>query len=45
MSAMSVDDRLGVSLWEEDRHAAALSDALAEGAAELALDMEQLGMV
>lgn len=39
---MTADDRLAVALWEADRHAAALSDALAEWAAEPALDMAQL---
>lgn len=39
---MSADDKLDIALWEADRHAAALSDALAEWAAGPALDMEQL---
>ena len=39
---MNLDDRLAVALWEADRHAAALSEALAEWAAEPALDMAQL---
>lgn len=39
---MSADDKLGIALWEADRHAAALSDALAEWAAGPALDMAQL---
>ena len=30
---MTPDDKLAVALWEADRHAAALSDALAEWAA------------
>lgn len=40
---MKPDDRLAVALWEADRHAAALSDALAEWAVGPALDMAQLG--
>lgn len=39
---MSFDDRLAVALWEADRHAAALSDALAEWAGAPAFDMAQL---
>lgn len=39
---MNPDDRLAIALWEADRHAAALSDALAEWAAAPALDMAQL---
>jgi len=39
---MSSDDRLGVALWEADRHAAALTEAPAEWAAEPARDMAQL---
>jgi hypothetical protein len=39
---MNPDDRLAIALWEADRHAAALSDALAEWAAGPALDMAQL---
>ncbi|HMO45596.1 MAG TPA: hypothetical protein PKB14_06150 [Rubrivivax sp.] len=39
---MNPDDRLAVALWEADRHAAALSEALAEWAAQAALDMAQL---
>ena len=39
---MKPDDRLAVALWEADRHAAALSDALAEWAVGPALDMAQL---
>ena len=39
---MSAGEKLGVALWEADRHAAALSDALAEWAAKPALDMAQL---
>jgi hypothetical protein len=36
------DDKLGVALWEADRHAAALSEALADWAAEPALNIDQL---
>jgi hypothetical protein len=39
---MNMDDRLAIALWEADRHAAALSDALAEWALGPALDMAQL---
>ncbi len=39
---MNPDDRLAIALWEADRHAAALSDALAEWVAAPALDMAQL---
>lgn len=39
---MTPDDRLAIALWEADRHAAALSDALAEWSAGPALDMAQL---
>lgn len=39
---MNPNDRLTIALWEADRHAAALSEALAEWAAEPALDMAQL---
>ncbi len=39
---MNPNDRLAVALWEADRHAGALSEALAEWAAEPALDMAQL---
>ena len=39
---MGADDELGIALWESDRLAAALSEALAEWTAEPALDMEQL---
>lgn len=39
---MNLDDRLAVALWEADRHAAALSEALAEWATGPALDMVQL---
>ena len=39
---MKPDDRLSVALWEADRHAAALSDALAEWSTRPALDMAQL---
>jgi hypothetical protein len=36
---MNQNDRLAVALWEADRHAAALSEALAEWAADPAVDM------
>jgi len=39
---MNPNDRLAVALWEADRHAAALSEALAEWAADPAVDMAQL---
>jgi hypothetical protein len=39
---MNPNDRLTIALWEADRHAAALSEALAEWAAEPALDMARL---
>lgn len=39
---MNPNDRLAVALWEADRHAAALTEALAEWAADPALDMAQL---
>ena len=39
---MSADQKLVVALWEADRHAAALSDALAEWAVKPARDMSQL---
>ena len=39
---MNPDDRLAIALWEADRHAAALSSALAEWALGPALDMAQL---
>ena len=39
---MSAGEKLSIALWEADRHAAALSDALAEWAAKPALDMAQL---
>ena len=39
---MKPEDRLAVALWEADRHAAALLDALAEWAVGPALDMAQL---
>ena len=38
---MSADGKLGIALWEADRHAAALSEALAEWNAGPALDMKQ----
>jgi len=39
---MKPDDKLAVALWEADRHAVALTDALAEWAAGPAFDMAQL---
>jgi hypothetical protein len=36
---MKPDDKLAVALWEADRHALALTDALAEWAAGPAIDM------
>lgn len=39
---MNSDERLGIALWEADRHAAALSEALAEWIAAPALNMAQL---
>ena len=39
---MNPNDRLAAALWEADRHAAALSEALAEWAADPAVDMAQL---
>ena len=39
---MNPNDRLAVALWDADRHAAALSEALAEWAADPAVDMAQL---
>ena len=39
---MSASEKLAVALWEADRHAAALSDALAEWASKPAHDMAQM---
>jgi hypothetical protein len=39
---MNPNDRLAVALWEADRHAATLTEALAEWTAEPALNMAQL---
>ena len=39
---MSATEKLTVALWQADRHAATLSDALAEWAAKPACDMAQL---
>jgi hypothetical protein len=39
---MKPDDKLAVALWEADRHALAVTDALAEWAAGPAIDMAQL---
>ena len=39
---MSADGKLGIVLWEADRHAAALSEALVEWTAGPALDLEHL---
>jgi hypothetical protein len=39
---MMPNDRVAVALWEADRHAAALSEALAEWTLQPALDMAQL---
>ena len=38
---MGADDELGIALWESDRLAAALSEALSEWTAGPALDIEQ----
>lgn len=40
---MTASDKLGVALWEADRHAAALSDAMAEcDAGPVVLTLDQL---
>jgi hypothetical protein len=39
---MNPNERLAVAQWEADRHAAVLSEALAEWAADPAVDMAQL---